>query len=185
MAKEEESVRDGQDGSLKGRILQWAILGVVVLGCAASGTILGRLLGGSPPAPVQPPDVNTQQVKMQNPTQENPKGDAENNIWYYKLDPVVANLNEPKVTRYARLGLTLAVSKTMTEKDGTTFFEAKKPYITNWLTIYLASQSVDDIRGDRNLKRIQSELVLLLNEKLFPESEQYIKRVLLQEFAVQ
>ncbi len=184
MAKEEESVREEQDSSVKGRILQWAILGVVVVGCAASGTILGRLLGGSPPAPVQAVSEEAPPVKIPTPEEENTKPD-EDNTWYYKLDPVVANLNEPKVTRYARLGLMLAVSTNMVEKDGTAFFEAKKPYITNWLTIYLASQSVDDIRGDKNLKRIQSELVLLLNEKLFPESEQYIKRVLLQEFAVQ
>jgi len=184
MAKEDESPREEQGSSTRGRILQWIILGVVVLGCAASGTLLGRLVAGSPSAPAKDASESGRQGQKPNLEEENPQTDADD-TWYYELDPVVANLNEPQVTRYARLVLTLAVRKTMSEKEGAELFEVKKPYITNWLTIYLASQSIDNIRGDKNLKRIQSEIVLLLNEKLFPESEQYIERVLLQEFAVQ
>lgn len=184
MAKEDKSAREQQDSSLKGRILQWAVLGVIVLGCAASGTVLGRLLGGSAPVPAQAAGEESEQTQKPKLQAENPNAETDD-AWYYNLDPVVANLNEPKVTRYARLSITLAVGKSLGEKEGTALFEIKKPYIVNWLTIYLASQSIDDIRGDRNLKRIQSELVLLLNERLFPESEHHIKRVLLQEFAVQ
>ncbi len=189
MAKEKQKQEQKQDAepqknpSGKTAILQWAVLGVVVMACAASGVMLGKLFAGS-----RTPESQTQNGNEQEPpldlAGENEQADRDD-VWYHNLQPIVANLNEPKVTRYARVTLTLAISKEMDEEKGVAFLEVKKPYITNWLTIYLASQQVDDIRGDKNLKRIQMELANLLNEKLFPETQQYIDRVLIQEFAVQ
>ena len=54
-----------------------------------------------------------------------------------------------------------------------------------WLTVYLASLHLEDIRGDNNLKRIQSQVMDAFNEKLFPDSKPKIKNVLFKEFAVQ
>ena len=59
------------------------------------------------------------------------------------------------------------------------------PILTNWLTIYLASLSLEDIRGDRNLKRIQIQILDAFNEQLFPNQKPKIKRVLFKEFAIQ
>ena len=70
-------------------------------------------------------------------------------------------------------------------KKGTAFIEEKKPILTNWLTIYLAGLSLEDIRGDRNLKRIQSQIVDAFNEKLFPDAKPQIKTILFKEFAIQ
>ena len=70
-------------------------------------------------------------------------------------------------------------------KEGTAFIDEKKPILTNWLTVYLASLHLEDIRGDSNLKRIQSQVMDAFNEKLFPDSKPKIKNVLFKEFAVQ
>ncbi|MBN2455831.1 MAG: flagellar basal body-associated FliL family protein [Sedimentisphaerales bacterium] len=187
MAKEKDKEKpqeDQQKTSKKGSILQWIILGLIVLVCTASGTVLGRLFANNAMPSKAQSQENTEQKPLADLKSKEIQGNEED-VWYFILDPVVANLNEPKVTRYIRVTLTLTIKKTMDEKKGIAFFDTKKPYITNWLTIYLASQSVEDIRGDKNLKRIQSELANMLNERLFPESEQYITRVLIQEFAVQ
>jgi flagellar basal body-associated protein FliL len=81
--------------------------------------------------------------------------------------------------------LTLEISSEMDEKKGTAFLDEKKPILTNWLTVYLASLRLDDIRGDSSLKRIQAQVLDGFNEKLFPDSKPKIKRILFKEFAVQ
>lgn len=178
---EQEAVEE--EKSSKGGILKWAILGVIIAVCAGSGFLLGRLLAGSPAPETTMPPQETQEIQeTESETSDSDEGSQD--MWYHDLEPVVANLNEPKVTRYVRATLTLAISR-KTDKKGPAYFDNKKPYIINWLTIYLASQSLEDIRGDKNLKRIQSEVKDLLNEKLFPDSKPPITRVLFREFAVQ
>ena len=57
--------------------------------------------------------------------------------------------------------------------------------MTNWLTIYLASLSLGDIRGDKNLRRIQSQITDAFNEILFPDAKPQIENVLFKEFPIQ
>jgi hypothetical protein len=61
----------------------------------------------------------------------------------------------------------------------------KKPLLINLLTIYLAGLDVEATRGDKNLKKIQTEISDTFNEKLFPDGKPLIKGILLKEFAVQ
>jgi len=89
------------------------------------------------------------------------------------------------VTRYVRVALTLQISAEVDYKKGTAYLEEKNPLLKNWLTIYLASQTIEDMRGDRNLRRIQSEILDALNEKLFPDAKPRIKRILFKGFAIQ
>jgi flagellar basal body-associated protein FliL len=105
--------------------------------------------------------------------------------WYFNLEPVVANLDEPGATRYIRTAFILEMSPDLSEEKGTTILEQKKPLITNLLTIYLAGLNIETTRGDKNLKRIQSELCDTFNEQLFPDSKPMVKRILIKEFAVQ
>jgi flagellar basal body-associated protein FliL len=98
---------------------------------------------------------------------------------------VVANLDEPGATRYIRTAFILEMSPDLSEEKGTILLEQKKPLITNLLTIYLAGLNIETTRGDKNLKRIQSELCDTFNEQLFPESKPMVKRILIKEFAVQ
>ena len=184
--KQEDTEAEGDDKSQKtGKIsglLPWIIMAVIIIVCAGSGFAVGRLFGGSGPDESTEQDQLTQaeQLKADDSKKESQA------TWYYdELEPVVANLDEPGVTRYVRVSLTLEINSDIDQKKAIAFFESKKPLLKNWLTIYLASLTLENIRGDSNLKRIQSQIRDAFNEKLFPDSKPQIKYVLFKEFAIQ
>ena len=172
--------------SLIGRLLPWIVLGVVVLSCAGAGLGLGRLFAGSRTAgAVQPKPEPKEQLQADDLAVNDASAEGSPKTWYYDLDPVVANLNEPSVTRYVRATFTLEVSAEVDKEKGTAFLNERKPILINWLTVYLSSLRLDDIRGDKNLKSIQSQVCQAFNEKLFPDSKPQINQVLIKEFPVQ
>jgi flagellar basal body-associated protein FliL len=180
------AAEQGAKKSLIGRLLPWIILGAVVVSCAGAGFGLGRLFAGSraPEAPASPTKPE-QSGSMENLGAGSDSANDAQKSWYYDLDPVVANLNEPSVTRYVRATFTLEISSEIDKKKGAAFLNEKKPILINWLTVYLSSLRLDDIRGDKNLKTIQSHVCEAFNEKLFPDSKPQIKQVLIKEFPVQ
>jgi len=184
---QKDSKEDSGDKKTSGPpILLIIIMLVVAIICAGAGFGLGRLFGSSDPSQTaqSPEDKSTESVDPAVNTADL-TGTESKGTWYYPLDPVVANLNEPSVTRYVRVTLTMEMDAQVDQKKGTAFIEEKKPLLTNWLTIYLASLTLEEIRGDKNLKRIQSQLVDGFNEKLFPDAKPQIKSILFKEFAVQ
>ena len=174
----------GDKKSLVGRLLPKIILAVVLLFFVGAGFTLGRLFAGSGAHQTPGASEQDQSAQVEN-LEAKGSADGSQKSWYYHLDPVVANLDVADVTRYVRASLTLEVSSEMDEKKGRLFLDKKKPILTNWLTVYLASLRLDDIRGDSSLKRIQSQILDGFNEKLFPDSKPKIKRILFKEFAVQ
>lgn len=184
--QKEDLTTESGDKEASGGRLQWIIMAVVVIVGAGSGFGLGRLLGSS---------GTTETTKSQEggPTKTDDltadttdsTGTKSQGNWYYDLEPVVANLDSPGVTRYVRVTLTLEINPQISAKKGTALIEEKKPLLTNWLTIYLAGLNLEEIRGDRNLKRVQSEILDAFNEKLFPDAKPQLKRVLFKEFAIQ
>ena len=164
--------------------LAWIIMAVVVAVCAGAGLGVGRLFAGFGKTNA---NESSQQAE---PTDEQvtkadsaPKGSQK--TWYHDFEPVVANLNELGVTRYVRATLTLEISSEVDQKKGTALLEEKNPVMKNWLTLHLASLALEDIRGGKNLKRIQSQILDAFNEMLFPDTRPQIKSVLFKEFAVQ
>lgn len=164
-------------------ILQWIIMAVVIMLCAGAGFGLGRFFAGSSTAN---PNQSEQQTP-QNEKNEDLKADGseEGKSWFYDLDPVVANLDVPGATRYVRASLTLEISSEIDQAKGAAFIDEKKPVLVNWLAIYLASLTLDDVTGEANLKRIQSEIRDAYNEELFPDSKPQVEKVLLKEFPIQ
>ncbi|MGA2093428.1 MAG: flagellar basal body-associated FliL family protein [Sedimentisphaerales bacterium] len=186
------SEKGGEKG--KSSILPYIIVAVIVLVCAGAGVGLGLLFaGGAKTGPA--PEGTSEAVKTEEPKKaehsakdkqaETQKAGKPGEVWYYDLDPVVANLNEPGATRYVRAVLTLEMSPAITPEKGAAILAQKKPLLTNLMTIYLAGLSVDATRGDKNLKRMQAELTDTFNEKLFPDSAPLVKGILIKEFAVQ
>jgi flagellar basal body-associated protein FliL len=200
-----EKAEKGKSRSL----LPMIIVGVIVLVAAGAGIGLSRLFAGGSKSP-SVEDANMEKEipsekeaakpaaeKGEKPKSEKPAakpsekskpektGVKEGEVWYYNLDPVVANLDEPGSTRYIRTAFILEMSPDISVEKGTALLEQKKPLIANLLTIYLAGLNIETTRGDKNLKRIQSELCDTFNEQLFPESKLMVKRVLIKEFAVQ
>lgn len=157
-------------------------LAVVILGGA--GFAVGRLFGTrgrAQTAAAAEPARKSESGHKAEPAAPKEQGEG----WYYDLDPVVANLNEPGVTRYARVALTLELNSTTGEKEAAASLDQKKPLMKHWLTLYLANQTLDDIRGEKNLLRMQAQISDGLNQALFPNSRPQIRRVLFKEFAIQ
>ncbi|MHC4395237.1 MAG: flagellar basal body-associated FliL family protein [Planctomycetota bacterium] len=187
--KQEDTKAEGDDKSQKtGKLnsfLPWIIMAVIVVVCAGSGFALGRLFAGSGQA--QTDEVTKQDLTTQTDylkTNDSTKNLQEN--WYYDLEPVVANLNEPGATRYVRATMILEISSEVDKKKGTILLDGKKPLLIDWLTKYLANLTLEDATGARNLKRIQSQIRDAFNEKLFPDAKPQVKRILFKEgFAIQ
>jgi flagellar basal body-associated protein FliL len=170
-----------------GGILPWIIMAVVVVLCAGAGLGLGRLFAGFRKPHAAEPSQQTKPTQVKNPKADNTDLSAggPQKTWYYDLEPVVANLDVPGIRRYVRAAITLEISAEVDQKKGGAFLEEKKPTLTNYLTIYLASLTLEDIRGNRNLRRIQSQILDSFNEKLFPDAKPQIKHILFKEFAIQ
>jgi flagellar basal body-associated protein FliL len=183
-ATKTEKTESSDKKSLVGRFLPWIIMAVVVVLFVGAGLTLGRMFADSSTPQTPGDSQQDQSAQVDNLEAKGSAADTQK-TWYYDLEPVVANLNVTDVTRYVRASLTLEVSSEVDEQKGTAFFDEKKPILTNWLTVYLASLGLDDIRGDSSLKRIQSQILDAFNEKLFPDSKPKIKSILFKEFAVQ
>jgi flagellar basal body-associated protein FliL len=182
--QEDSELQKSGDKSSRDGLLRWIIIAAVVVFFGGAGFVLARLLTGSGAAETAGSSEQGQSVRVEDLMAAGSAADSKK-TWYYHLEPVVANLDVPDVARYIRVSLTLEISSEVDEKKGVAFIEERKPVLTSWLTVYLSSLSLEDIRGDRNLKRIQSQVLDTFNEKLFPDSKPQIKHVLFKEFAVQ
>lgn len=165
-------------------VVTWVIIAAIAVLCAGSGLLLGRLLAGSP-KPQQQDSATVEPDFIESLQTENQPAPVASNWYYNKLQPVVANLDEPGVTRYVRATITLEMSSELERGKGELLLDSKEPILTNWLTIYLASLTLEDARGNRNLKRIQAQILDAFNEKLFPDAKPQIKKILFKEFAIQ
>jgi len=190
MADQETTNRTEQDAQGKepkkggkGTLLTWLIPVLTLIVCAGAGFAVSRLFGTRGPAQnvaaAQP--AETLDVGQMPPLNA---ADTEA-TWYYDLESVVANLNEPNVTRYVRVTLTLEVGNGMAQKDGVPFLEQKGPLLKNWLTLFMSNQTVEDIRGERNLRQVQAQIADMFNQGLFPNSKPCIRRVLFKELSIQ
>lgn len=149
--------------------------------CAAGGFLIGRLFGTRGQA------QNVSAAEQSDPTAALPpiKASDAGASWYYDLEPVVANLNEPGVTRYVRVTLTLEIDSQLAEKDGIGFLEQRKPLLKNWLTLFISNLTLEDIRGERNLRQVQSQIAETFNQGLFPNAQPCVKRILFKELSIQ
>ena len=180
--QKESKTEEKESKSLVKKLLPWVIMIIVVSLCAGAGLGLGNILAGTN----QEKEGDETQTKQTDNEKVNSVDTKDSkNVWYYELDPVVANLNEPSVARYVSLTITLQIGSDLSEKDGKAIIDEKIPILTDWLTVYLAGLSLDDIRGDKNLKSIQAQILDAFNEKLFPDSKPRIKHILFRNFAVQ
>jgi len=182
--KEDSKAEKSGEKSSRGGFLQWIVMAAVVVLFIGAGFGLSRLVTGSGTTRTAGASEQDQSVQVEDLIVAGSAAGSQK-TWYYHLEPVVANLDVPDVTRYVRVSLTFEMSSEVNEKKGVAFIDERKPILTNWLTIYLSGLSLEDIRGDRNLQRIQSQVLDTFNEKLFPNSKPQIKRILFKEFAVQ
>jgi flagellar FliL protein len=179
----------------------WLILGIVILGGGAGGFAISQLMGGSAPAD---PNAVLEKKPAAAPKSEKAEksgghggGGGEKSeggsktpepgqSWMYdKLDAVVANLNEPGVTRYVRVTVILEISGEVDYAETLVFLDEKKIVLQDWLTTYLAGLSLEDVRGSRSLNRIKQDVLDQFNQLLFGPDKASIEKILFKEFAVQ
>lgn len=163
-------------------VFTWLILGAVVVAGSTGGFALSQLIGGQEPIAAQSEDTPALADNDINAILAKENGQ---DTWIEELEPVLANLDEPGVTRYVRVTVTLEMSSELDEIKGKQFLENKKMLLRDWMTTYFAGLTLEDVRGTRNLGRIKREVVNHFNEILFPNNRPFVNRVLFKEFAVQ
>lgn len=160
----------------------WLILGAVTLAGSTGGFALSQLIGGTNPADLQ---VNNEGEGQNSDIDAMLTKQVDQSSWFDEFDPVLANLDEPGVTRYVRVTIILEMSSELDEVKGRLFMETKKMLVRDWLTTYLAGLSLEDVRGTRNLNQIKKDILQQCNELLFPKSQPFVKGIFFKEFAVQ
>ena len=160
----------------------WLILGAVTLAGSTGGFALSQLVGESAPTDVEAVDEAADadeaiNAMLAEQTDQMP--------WVEEFEPVLANLDEPGVTRYVRVTITLEMSPELDEIKGREFLGTKKMMVRDWLTTYLAGLSLEDVRGSRNLNRIKKDILDECNKLLFPKGQPFVQKIFFKEFAVQ
>lgn len=186
-AKPASKEKSSKDGGLDGKSFWflWAMLGAVIVGGTTGGFALSQLLSGTDTV-CPAAETNTADAKKENFDDFLSKNAAAQSTWLYdKMDPIVANLDEPGVTRYVRASVTLEMSPEMDRIKGETFLEERKMILRDWLTTYFAGLSLEDVRGSRSLEKIKRQVQDQFNEILFSNGKPYVQRILFREFAVQ
>lgn len=96
----------------------------------------------------------------------------------------VVNLNDPNLTKYLSLEVTLQVDLD-DEEDAKSAIESRKPILQTWLTGHLADKTLEDIRGKVGVNRLRREIQDNFNALLFTDGRERIRDILFEEFHVQ
>jgi flagellar basal body-associated protein FliL len=172
-----------KEAPAKGKgLFLWLILAIVVLAGGVGGLALSMRMGGKASA-----EPNIAEAVPAEPAFDplKAKTDTQKPWLFTKMDPIVANLDEPGVTRYVRVSVILELSSKLDSINGEVFLEEKKIILQDWMTTYLAGLSLEDVRGSRNLNRIKQDVLDQFNKLLFGPDKAYVEKVLFKEFAVQ
>ncbi len=176
------------DAEKKSSMMIWIVMLLVMIISAGAGIGIGQLFGGTSSTEEVQPQETEKVDPLEEITVKETDGKSDKNTgksWYFELESVIANLNEPGATRYVMATLIIEVNSNVDQEKGTDFLKEKSYHIKDWLTIYFAGLTLEDIQGDKNLKKIQNCVREMLNEKLFPNVKPQIQHILFKEFAIQ
>lgn len=155
------------------------MVGIVCIG-VTGGYAVGKLFNSPSPSEDQSEPVATED---KTPAESSEDADEEEMV-YLDFEPITVNLNEPRLGRYVRATLVLAVT---TENSTVVMgvMEKRMPELKNWLTLYLSGCTLEKVRGPSNLNRIRREILDSFNQQLWPDQKPLISQVLFKEFAIQ
>ncbi len=97
---------------------------------------------------------------------------------------IVVNLNEPALTKYLSLDITL-LSDGKDEASVSSAVEDRLPILRTWLTSHLADKSMEDVRGKVGINRLRREIQDQFNALLFDDGRERVRDVLFEEFHVE
>jgi flagellar protein FliL len=172
----------GKAGGAKKKLMLWMIVAVVLIGAAAGGGLVVSRGASKPPS--EPAAASQPAEEAPAPVPEKAAG---GDYTYYDFEPIIVNLDEPRLARYIRATLVVVLDarNKKASDEVVELLNKKKPELKSWLTVYLAGCTLEDVRGPKNLNRIRREIQNSFNEQLWPNGRGMIERVLIKEFAVQ
>jgi len=180
--KQEEKTANKPANTSSGKMV-WILAAAIAIISAGGGYGVSMLSANTSlnffkPSVPAPSSSAPQKLTIDNPT-------GKEATWYYKLDPVVANLDEPGALRYIRLAVYLEMDASAQQDQCQKLIDAKKPMLINWLQLYLAGRSLEEVKGERYLKTMQIQILEGFNQILFPNTKSLIKGVLFGELNIQ
>lgn len=171
MAEEEEETNEEKEEKKKGGILP-LIFNFLFIAVAVSAGFFTPVLLSS----CATDETGEKQTKVI------PREDIE--IEYIEFGKVTANLDEPNLTRYLKVNLSLEVAKE-DKTEVAKLVTEKKNLLQDWLNSFLASQSMSSIRGRAGHNRLRREIRDHFNTTLFLDGVERVQGVLFLEFNVQ
>lgn len=167
MADEEQQAEESKSGGMMPLVLNI----LVAASAIAAGFATPYLVSGS-----------SGDSDQQNEKKDIPKDDVE--LDYIEFGDVTANLDEPNLTRYIKVNLSLQVAKSEKE-ELSKLIASKKVTLKDWLNGFLASQNMTTIRGRSGHNRLKREIKDHFNSALFLDGVERIRGVLFVDFNVQ
>ncbi len=165
----------------KRSMLPWILLGVIVPSFAGTGYFLGKIMA-------KDDDTTPQEEKEEEkPIYEallNPDAKAEP-AWIYPVAAFVSNLRDPGARRFVRVSFSLEMSAQLDPLLGKDYLDTKQAHIATRLGHYLGDRVVEELQGERNRRKVLSDVENMLNELLFKDVKPPIVNVLFGECAIQ
>ena len=163
--------------SMKGMYRLGMLLGVIGIASLA-GYASSHFLGGSGEQQVsQDEDADLLEDLYKSDS-------ASTDYMYYKFEPIVANLDDPRQNRHLKLTVVLAI-KPKVYQIVSEIVKKRDFELRDWIDTYLAGCTLDEVRGRTNRNRIKRTIWETLNDKLWPGKKHLIDHVLFGEFKVQ
>ncbi len=170
---DEKQQPEGEEEPKKGK-MGMIVVPVLVAVSAAAGFAVPRMMGGEE-EPAVATEEQVEKLEIPDPTGEPA---------FVDFGAVVANLNDGRMTRYLKLGISLQVDKAQL-MEIEKLHEEREAILRNWLLSHMADKAMDDIRGAAGQNRLRSEIKEQFNAVLFADGVDRIHDVLFQEFNVQ
>jgi flagellar basal body-associated protein FliL len=166
-------------------IFSWIIMLVIIAVFGGSGFVVGRIFAKSSPSPAKAAEAPQESTPKPEPAAEAEKGESKETWYFNELESIVVNPDEPGATRFVRVGVVLEMSSELKADKAKELIVSKKPLLVNWVNLYFKGLTLDQMRNDRDMKRIQSQILDAFNDILFSGSKPLIKNVLIREFNIQ
>lgn len=181
-----ESTADAPASSRKGKLFLLLCAGVAFAAGGAGFAVALFTTGENPLAPASAQageDASPGEEAAPDPAPIGEPAKEEEKYAYKDLEPITVNLDEPRLARYVHATVTLAIR----EKDfaaASGRIDQKTRVLRDWLTVFLTSLTLEDVRGAANLNRIRREILDAFNQELWPDGKPLIRKVLFKDFAV-
>jgi flagellar basal body-associated protein FliL len=164
----------------------------MIMGTASSSEESAPAAGHASESPPKEKEKEKEKTEKSESGEKGEKGkegkssrlDAGAEFGYYDFEPIIVNLDEPRLARYVRVTITLVI-KAENHEAAKALLEKRKPELKNWLTTYFASCTLDGVRGAASLNRLRREILDAITQQLWPNQKPLVEQVLFKEFAVQ